>query len=190
MRFKKGSGEGAAAPAPANQSEWRRINLYSYPDYQDIRIGQIQPLTGAWPPPAQGVLIERASLPWMGVQEGDLITVETTSGKATTVARSRTVHDVGEMSAGWLGRAAGYISADTSEWLGESRDFNELNIIVAQNKPDKEYVTEVAKQVRDKVERGGEACGTLRSAAGKHPADEVVQPILLLMGRWVHCPSS
>jgi putative ABC transport system permease protein len=185
LRFKVGAAEsqGPGAQPEDDSSRWRGLQLYAYPDYDDIRIFQIRSESGAWPPPDREVLIERSSLEWMGVQVGDLITVETPSGKLRELRVAGIVHDSTQMSASWTGSAAGYISPDTLDWFGLSRDFDELNIIVAGNTQDKEYITEVAKEVRDRVERSGRTVYyTWIPTPGKHPADEVVQPVILLMG--------
>lgn len=163
--------------------QWRRLSLFAYPDYDDIRIFQISSEHGAWPPPKHEVLIERASLEWMGVSEGDELIVEAPNGKQRKLRVAGVVHDLTQMTAGWTGSASGYVGPDTLEWLGMSRDFDELNIIVAGNQLDKDHITQVAKQVRDKVEKSGrEVYYTWIPTPGKHPADEVAQPVLLLLG--------
>jgi putative ABC transport system permease protein len=192
VRFKPGSvesnretGPGQQPPAQPGQLQerWRNLQIFTYPDYDDIRIFQIDSERGAWPPPEQQILIERASLDWMGIDEGELITVEAPNGKLRELRVAGVVHDSTQMSATWIGQGASYVSADTLDWLGVSRDFDELNIIVAEKADDKEHINAVTAHVQDKVERSGrEVYFTWIPTPGKHPADEVVQPITLLMG--------
>jgi putative ABC transport system permease protein len=163
--------------------DWRNLQLFTYADYNDIRILKVRPDSGAWPPPEREVLIERASLEWMGVQEGDVVTVEVPNGKLRELRVAGVVHDVNSMAASWTGWAAGYIEPESLEWFGLSQGFDELNIIVAGESRDEETITRIADEVRDRVERSGRAAyGVWVPPPGKHPADEVVQPILLLMG--------
>jgi putative ABC transport system permease protein len=167
----------------ANDDQWRNIQLFTVADYDDIRILKLQPESGAWPPPEHQVVIERASLDWMGVQEGDVITVEAPSGKLRELRVAGVVHDVNWMAAEWTGWAAGYISPESLEWFGVSSGFDELNIIVAGEDKDEAIITGAAEQVRQQVEASGRTVYfTWIPAPGKHPADEVVQPIILLMG--------
>jgi putative ABC transport system permease protein len=163
--------------------EWRDIQLFAYPDYDDIRVQKVQSERGAWPPPEDQVLIERASLAWMGVEVGDPVIVEAPNGKLRELRIAGVTHDVSQMDASWIDAAAGYIGPETLEWLGMPRSFDELNLIVAGDQLDQEHVTRVAKEVQDRVEKSGRIVyGTWIPTPGKHPAEEVVQPVILLMG--------
>jgi putative ABC transport system permease protein len=163
--------------------QWRNLQLFTVADYDDIRIHKIRPETGAWPPPEREVLIERASLEWMGVQEGDVVTVEAPNGKLRELRVAGVVHDVNWMAASWTGWAAGYINPDSIEWFGLSSGSDELNIIVAGETKDEGTITRVAEEVRDRVEKSGRTVyGVWVPPPGEHPADEVVQPIIMLMG--------
>ena len=165
------------------EEQWRQIVLFAYPDYEDVRIFQLRPERGAWPPPEHELLIERASLDWMGLQVGDVILVETLSGKQREMRIAGTVHDLTQQAASWTGRAAGYLSLDTLEWLGLSPHFDELNIIVAEKPYDEEHIQDVAQQVRRKVEKSGRTVYyTWIETPGKHPADNDLEPILMLLG--------
>jgi putative ABC transport system permease protein len=165
------------------EEQWRQLVLFAYPDYEDIRIFRLRPERGAWPPPEHEVLIERASLDWMGLQVGDVVIVEAPNGKQRELRISGTVHDLTQQAASWTGRAAGYMSLETLEWLGLSRHFDELNFIVAENPSDEEHIQDVAQRVRRKLEKGGRTVYyTWIETPGKHPADNDLAPIMLLLG--------
>jgi putative ABC transport system permease protein len=176
-------GFGVRFKASPDDDQWRSLILYTYPDYDDIQIFRLQPESGAWPPPEQEVLIERASLDWMGVQVGDVVLIEAPNGKERELRVAGSVHDMTQMAASWIGQATGYISPDTLEWLGLAPGFDELNIIVSEKPDDAEHIKDVAKLVRDKVEKSGRTVYyTWIPTPGKHPADEQLAPILLLLG--------
>ncbi len=177
LRFRAGP-----QAAHSDATPWQNLQLIAYPDYGDIRVLQLRPERGAWPPPDHEVVIERASLAWMGVEVGDVVTVESPSGQIRELRVAGVVHDTGQMAASWTGSAAGYVTPETLEWLNLPWSFDELNIIAAEPM-DKEAVTLVTEEVREKVERSGrDVYFTWIPTPGKHPADEVVQPIILLMG--------
>jgi putative ABC transport system permease protein len=174
---------GDAAQSHGDAAQWRNLQISAYPDYNDIRVVQVKPVRGAWPPPKQEILIERASLDWMGVQVGDVIIVEAPNGKLRELRVAGVVHDLSWMAASWTGWAGGYVSPDTLEWLGLPRAFDELNLVVTGNLMDQEHITDVATQIRHKLEKAGLTVGTTWiPTPGQHPAEEVVQPIILLMG--------
>ena len=167
---------------PADE-QWRNMTLFSYPDYDDIRIFQLRPERGAWPPPEHELLIERATLDWMGLQEGDVVIVEAPNGKLRELRIAGTVHDLTRQAASWTGWGYGYISANSLEWLGLSHHFDELNFVVAENPEDTAHIRSVAERLRDKVEKSGRTVYyTWIETPGKHPADNDLEPIMMLLG--------
>lgn len=55
---------------------WRDLTLYALDDYDDQRLFFIWPQDGIWPPEKDQVLMERASMAYIGVQSGDKILVK------------------------------------------------------------------------------------------------------------------
>ena len=166
--------------------EPRRLQLKAYPNFDDIRVFRLRHESGAWPPGDNKVLIERASLEWMGVEVGDSITIETREGRKRELLVTGVVYDVASISASWENRAAGYISFDTVERLGMGRDMDELTVVAergASGAYDKDAVKSTVEAVRDRIERSGRTVwGTYIFPEGKHPADETVQPMMMIMG--------
>jgi putative ABC transport system permease protein len=58
---------------------WRDLTLYALQDYNDQRLFIVSQLDGIWPPEKAQVLLERASLPYLGVEPGQQILVKTGS---------------------------------------------------------------------------------------------------------------
>jgi putative ABC transport system permease protein len=171
------------AAASSSQNGWRNLSLYSYMNYDDMRVFRLRPLSGAWPPPKEEVLIERASLDWMGARVGDRVLVETPSGKQRELRVAGSVHDMTQTAASWVGRAFGYISPETMEWLGYSPGFDELDVIVAGDAMNKKHVTAVTEEVRDKIETSGrQVYYTWVPTPGKHPAAQSIDPINMILG--------
>ena len=91
-----------------------------------------------------------------------------------------------------------FVNYATLEWLGASQNYDELSITVTSESgdstslpntlsstklPTEEWVKEIAAQVRDKVEKSGRTVYfTWLPVPGQHPADETIQPLLLIMG--------
>ncbi len=50
---------------------WRDLTLYALAEYDDQRLFHIWQDTGAWPPEKGQVLMERASMEYIGVEAGD-----------------------------------------------------------------------------------------------------------------------
>jgi putative ABC transport system permease protein len=85
--------------------------------------------------------------------------------------------------ASFVGSPFGYITADTLEWLGFERYFNQLHIVVEENTTDKDHIQAVADLVQDKIEKGGRTVYWIWIPdPGDHPASESLDPMMLILG--------
>ena len=163
--------------------EWKQIQLTAYEDFGDVRINRMRPTAGAFPPGGKEVLLERASMTWLGAKVGDTITVELSDGRKRELRIAGEVHDLNSFPAMFAGFASGYVTMDTMEWLGMPRGFNQVSIVVAENKLSKDHVQAVANHVSDKIEKSGRSVFyTYVGDPGKHPVDSAIQAFLMLLG--------
>lgn len=162
--------------------EWIDMNLYAVRDYDDIRVDKILPELGAWPPPEKEILVERQSLALLNAQVGGAITIEMPDGKRRELPIAGLTYHLLQPPAHFTGIASGYVSRDTLEWLGLTRDFTTLTFTVAENARDIEHIERVAEKVRHKIENSGRVVyTTFVPTPGKHPADDALQPLLLVL---------
>ncbi len=162
--------------------DWRNIQLYVIPDFHHIRVNQVRPERGAWPPPDRELLIERASLRIVKVDVGDTLFIEAPNGRQRSMRVAGIAYDFNLFPPEMTSAANGYITFNTLEWLGSGFTFDQLNI-VSDRPDDKAYTQQVANLVRDKVEKSGRT--VLRvfvPEPGKHPMDSLIEPLLLMMG--------
>jgi putative ABC transport system permease protein len=162
--------------------EWVNLRLFAIEDYDEIRVNKIWSESGAWPPPEREILIERAALPLIKAQVGDVVLIETPNEKQRQLRIAGLAHDPAQLPAQIDGAPYGYVSFETLEWLGEPHGFNEL-YIVAQNRDDKEFAQQVVNEVKAKVEKNDFTIPMMTTAEpGQLPLDDILQAILLLMG--------
>jgi putative ABC transport system permease protein len=162
--------------------EWANLLIFAIEDYDDIRVNKVRSESGAWPPPEREILIERAALPLINAQVGDVVLIETPDDKQREMRIAGLVHDPAQLPAQIDGSPYGYISFETLEWFGEDHGFNEL-YVVARNGHDKEFAQQVTNQVKNKAEKSGLTIPMSTTAEpGQLPLDEILQAILLLMG--------
>lgn len=162
--------------------EWLDMNLYAVRDYNDIRVDKILPELGTWPPPEREILVERQSLALINAEVGGAITIEMPDGKRRELPIAGLTYHLLQPPAHFTGIASGYVSRDTLEWLGLTRDFTSLTFIVSENDRDAEHIERVAEKVRHKIENSGRIVyTTFVPTPGKHPADDALQPLLLVL---------
>ncbi len=164
--------------------QWKNLQLVAIGDFDDMRMDMIRPQgNGAWPPPEHELSVERASLAFINGTVGATIRIELTDGKKRDMRVAGLAHDVNQMPAAFSNVGYGYITLDTLEWLGEPRQFDQLNILVKGDATDKQHNQEVAGKVRDKIEKSGRNVFWVQvPEPGKHPVGQIVQALIFLMG--------
>ncbi len=169
--------------ASLGPGRWRDLTLFALPDYDNIAINLVRPESGPWPPPRNALLVERNSLPLLEAEIGDTVLVELADGRQRELVLAGTAHDINLPPARFTNQAFGYITFDTAERWGFPRQYTSLSITVAENKDDAEHIQRVTDEVKDKLQSGGRAVSvTWVPTPGKHPADEILPAIFLLLG--------
>ena len=162
--------------------EWHDLQLFALEDYTNNQVNRVRPWQGVWPPPDHQVLIERNSLGLTGAQVGDALVVENSLGDQRSLVIAGLVHDMNQPPAQITGVPYAYVTHDTLEWLGLPRSFNQLQILVAEGRKDKAYITRVAQAATEKLERDGlEVTWTEVPEPGKHFVEEFLPTILLIL---------
>jgi putative ABC transport system permease protein len=142
------------------EEQWKNLSLDAIRDFDDIRVARMQPEQGEWPPDDEHVAVERSALnPALGttLELGQEYLIETMDQKERVIKISGVVHNLNLPPALFTGEYTGYITEETLEWLGEERgEYRAVYFRVdREHYFDKEYITAVAKKVRDKVEKSG-----------------------------------
>ena len=166
----------------AGPGRWRNLQLIALPDFEDIRVGKIRSLQGRWPPLEHEVLLERSSLATVGARVGDLLLVEAPNGTRRSLRVAGVAHDLSQVATTFTGIAYGYATFATLEWLGEPRDYNQLYFTVAERATEKPYIEQVARQIRDKIEKSGRAVLLMQVLdPGEHWSEDVLRAMVLLL---------
>jgi putative ABC transport system permease protein len=160
-----------------------RLHLTARPDFEQMVLHTLAPVSGTWPPPDRAVVIERTSLPYTHAEMGDIIQVETADGRTRTLPIVGTVHDIFTEPVQFTNEPYGYVNVETMDWLGHGRDFDQLHIRLAEENVTTAQIEKVAGRVEDKIERAGmNHFFTWIPEPGEHPANDVVQPLLAILG--------
>lgn len=121
------------------------LQTFGYAPDDPLRVATFAVERGAWPPPADGILLERLALDVLGVKVGDTITVQPRGGRPATLRITGVVHDPGLAPASNEAKGYGYVSTNALARLGLRPDLNELKITVASL--DRATVESVARDV-------------------------------------------
>ncbi len=166
----------------AGPAQWRNLTLFVVKDYGDVRVSKLVPEKGAWPPATGEILIERDAFQVAKASIGDAVTVKTADGVEQPLVISGRVHDVGQAQARMENIVYGYINLDTLVQLGEEPEFDQLNVLVAQNRFDEDHIKHVVADVeRVIVSRGKQVRRIDIPTPGKHPHSDLTGILLLAM---------
>jgi putative ABC transport system permease protein len=165
------------------RDEWRNLRLEAIDDYRDIRLNKVRPEDGAWPPPEQELLVERASLGLTDSSVGDLLVMRLPDGSQRDLRIAGLAHDLNKVPASFSGTPFGYITFDTLEWLGYPRSFNALHLLVDGDATDERHVRSVIDEVRDEVEQSGRTVSWVWiPEPGTFAADDILAPMVVVLG--------
>ncbi len=167
-------------------NQWVNLQISAFPDFNDIRIDKVTPLTGAWPPADGEILFERSSLNLAVMPDlhiGNALTVQINNDKTATLKYAGTAYDFNRTPSPGTGIAYGYVSLETLKYLGEPTEMNELRIVVANNKLDKTYIQGVADQIQQRIENsGGTVSAVIVPNPGQHPLGTVLDALDIVLG--------
>ena len=168
------------------RGDWRNMQVFALTDFEEIKLNQLTPEEGAWPPPEGTILIERSAftenLGFGGVEFGDEIVMEPPNGKRVTLQVVGTAHDLNQFPPQFSQTPYGYVTFDTLERLGEVKAYNQLNFTVSENADDFDHIKEVSNLVQDRMsESGVNVIFALAFQPGEHPAQSFLDAMSTLL---------
>ena len=147
-----------------------------------IPINIVTPISGAWPPPSRGILLEQTALELTQAQVGDSLTVLTPNDRTRELTLSGLVYDPSRPPAQFLGMAAGFISNETLEWLGGQRLLSEITITVSEKTNDVDHIQQVANRVEALLERNNIPVRVVFvPPPGVHPVAAIVDAVTAVL---------
>lgn len=162
--------------------QWQNLLLIAIPDFTNIQINKVAPVEGAWPPATHELVVERAGLGSLNARIGDSLQIKLPNGTNRTLKLAGVAYDPTQAAPLFSGTVASYITFDTLEWLGEPHNYNQLQLVVDGDTPDREHIKRVATLVSAKVEKSGHKVdSTVLHTTGKHPLDDIVQAMIIVL---------
>jgi len=168
-----------------SDGQWCQLVLVAIPDYFKQKVNVVRYISGAWPPGDGDVLLERSSMTELGVKQGDRIIVETSTGRKRSMKVTGTVYDSSKIPSLFSGNYYGYISMDTLEKLDESRQLDQVDLVVEPwvlRGKDTEPIKTVGRQAWRKIEQGDTLVSRLQvHTPGEHQMQGAINALLLLL---------
>ena len=176
------AGSRISARVEVRPNEWLPLALYVVRDFQDIRIHKIQPESGAWPPPAGSLLLERETLPLLRLQVGANLSIKTSDGSQHRLLLAGTAHDPGLAAPGQGQVISGYVTPDTVAGLGEDATLRTLMITVQDQPYSLEAIEGTVSRLAGWLATEGHLARLIRiPPPGEHPHQQTMTSMLSLL---------
>jgi putative ABC transport system permease protein len=160
---------------------WRDLTLYALADYKDQRLLKVYEQSGNYPPEKGEVLLERATITYLGLEPGDEILVKTPEGKQYKLSVTGAAHDLYRIPPVLEGWVYGYVSMDTIRWMGQPEGYNELYLDANASSPAE--IRELSEKASDRIK--GEGLPVYQKTLpnpGVHPMNFIIETMLILLG--------
>ena len=152
---------------------------------KDLTLNQLKPNWGekSIPKYTNKEVVIDASAASLGYKIGDTMIIELDSGFRRELKLAGYVHDVTGFPYNLAQTINAYVTPDTLEWLGGSRDYTSLTVSVSENQTDAEHVKEVAQTVADRMKKAGKEVYFVNVyQPGHHFAWNITQGIFFILG--------
>ena len=169
------------ARVEVRSNEWLSLLLFVVPDYNTLRLDRFLPEAGAWPPPAQTLLVEREALKLINAKVGDVLSVQTPNGPKQKIVISGSVHDPGLAPAWQEEMVYGYLTPATLAWLGESDTLHILKVSVKDQSLNLAAIDAQVSALSAWLKAQGHTVGEIRiPPPGMHPHQGQMNAMLLV----------
>jgi putative ABC transport system permease protein len=152
----------------------------SAPD-DPLRFARFTVDQGSWPPPPDGLLVERAAAKLLDLAVGDRITVRAPEGAAATFTVTGIAHDPGLADARQERKGYGYATTAALTRLGLPATLDELELATV-DRTDRDAIVAAASGVADRVRAGGTGVAEIQvPPPGRQPHRQWVDLILRVL---------
>lgn len=134
------------------------IQFTGIKDPSMLTLDQLKPKSGESTIPVYGdkQVIFDASAESLGYKIGDKIIIELDNGRRRELVFAGYMHDVAGFPYNLAQQINAYVTPDTLEWLGGSRQYSALAISVSEKQTDAVHVKAVVQSVADRLEKAGQ----------------------------------
>lgn len=141
----------AAAEIFRSENRWEDIQLTVLPNFNTPKIDRFVLEEGSANPGGREILLERDTARSMGLAVGDTVAIKMPDGRAYDLKVAGIVHNVYVIPFSLLNEANGFIRMETLQWMGEKPYYNQVALVVSENKYDRKHVLKVGETIRDRV---------------------------------------
>jgi len=169
--------------------QWVAVDIQVMKEPGSRQVNQLQLFEGVWPPSDREIVLDQYKLDETHARLGDLILIETPSGKSRPlklvgIVQDETIGGFGGAGGFFSEPVQGYINQTTSEWLEQTqpRLYNTLYVTVTGDNQNHAYLESVARQIRGKLEENNiQIISSALRSSTEHPNLFLAQAVLAVL---------
>lgn len=163
-------------------TQWIALNMVAIEDYKKIKIGLLQPISGATEPLEKQVLLEKKALKSLNVPLGAQLEFQLAGGTVKSLPVVGIVQDQTTGAGDFLAPPLVYVTRDTLSMLAQPDELNRMYVTVAEGQYDDEHIRQMAAQIKDKIEKADITISRTRvSKSNEHPLASTIQAVLSIL---------
>ncbi|MFN2291739.1 MAG: FtsX-like permease family protein [Anaerolineae bacterium] len=129
------------------------------------------------------IYLERQGAAGLGLRAGEMVDLLLPGDEIRTLRIAGTVHDVNANPFNFTGETSGYVNGATMAALGGPVQYTFVTFVTNGSHTDATEVRAVADSVADRIRQSGrEVLNINVNRPGQHPAQSIIDTVLLLMG--------
>ena len=129
------------------------------------------------------IYLERQGAAGLGLEVGDTVGLLLPGDQVHTLKIAGTVHDVNANPFTFTGETSGYVNGATMAALGGPVQYTFVTFVNSGSHTDVAQVQAVADRVADRLQQSGREVANINvNNPGQHPAQSIIDTVLLLMG--------
>jgi putative ABC transport system permease protein len=160
---------------------WRNLILLAAPDFNSQQLDLISPVQGSWPLAEGQVVIEQASMDFLGASLGSTLTIQDASGARRQLTVAGVAHDISQIRPEIAASAAGFISLQTLSQISSSPN-TDLHVLLSPELTQPGQIRQASGALRLALESQGVNVFSVQvNTAGQHPLTTLVRSVTLVM---------
>lgn len=159
-----------------DEGEWRPIVIFGRRDFTDLRALRVFPKSGAWPPVADEILIERSGLPLLDAAQGETLEIGFDRGDTARLRFAGVVHDPTQAPSFQENTIYGYVDLETFAAMAGARPVQFLIFLELGASP-----LEATQSLSKLLAKRGARVVRVRLTPLAHPHADLMDGLLLLL---------
>ncbi len=179
LRFTVGTPE-----ADVPSSGWSTAQVWAVCDFEGQSVRRFTPEdVVSWPPKTGEILLEQSARTVGDYRIGDVLTVESPSGKRARLRVAGFAHDINAFPATFVAMSTGFISMETLAMFDEPCEYNTIALLAEDPSITRPQASRLAANVRDDVvaARGVRVMQTNVPEPGSHFLGDIFKAVSLLL---------